>query len=141
MEKTFKSRHNREGMLLQLRTRYLHVGRCDNRFPGTARFFPTEVVYAFDHPVHRKVEMHMKYADMLHPRTSDGARRDSLSFRFRIGSRLEYFSRDYDPDNPAHSLRLELHSDTDMRRFLQLVYPVIRTAARDQDSKKPSLHA
>merc|ERR1711924_211492 len=40
-------------LLLTLRTRSLRVGRCTDHFPGVARFYPTLLVYAFDHPVHR----------------------------------------------------------------------------------------
>ena len=68
MKKTFKSRFDREGLLLEVPTRYLHVGRCESQFGGIARFFGHEVVYAFEHPHHRHVEMHMRYADMLQPR-------------------------------------------------------------------------
>lgn len=129
MKKTFRSRFDREGTLLQVRarkrhpttlrsrrpcgdgrlphvrtrergrgsnmpcctwqvtTRYLMVGRCDSRFAGVARFLHDEVahsltyrvapncirtrspgwqvVYAFDHPQHRHVEMHMRCVGMV----------------------------------------------------------------------------
>ena len=132
MQGTFKSRFDRSDVLLQLTTKYLLVGRCDNRFAGVARFSAQEVVYAFEHPHHRQVEMHMRYADMIDVRTVNqlGSRVSAPELRFRIGSPLAYFSREYDPTNMAHELRIGFASEADFRQMVELVLPQIRTLAR-----------
>ena len=75
MRRTFKTRIDPAEILLKVSTRYLLVGKCDNRFAGLAKFLPTKVVYAFEHPTHRQVEMHMAYKDMIGVRTQDGSLR------------------------------------------------------------------
>ena len=86
MRRTFKTRIDPAEILLKVSTRYLLVGKCDNRFAGLAKFLPTKVVYAFEHPTHRQVEMHMAYKDMIgvrtQPATAPGA---AGELRFRIG--------------------------------------------------------
>lgn len=136
MQNTFKSSHAPGSQLLQLRTRCLKVGRCGNEFAGVARFYPTEVVYTFDHPIHRKVEMHMRYGDMIEPRlmrtragssSGSGGGRGERRFSFRINKRLEYFSREYDPADPEHQLHLHFQSDADASQFEQRALPHILT--------------
>jgi len=122
MNATFKSRRDRSGMLLILTTRALQVGTCEHRFAGTARFFEAHVVYAFDHPRHRQVEMHMRYEDMASP----AARVGGKTFAFRINWKLEYFDREYDFTDPAHALTMEFLSDDDARKFRQLVLPLVQ---------------
>jgi len=129
MKQTFSSRRSNEGLLLTLRTRYLHVGRCGDRFHGTARFFATELHYAFDHPRHRRVEMLMKYADMLEPRKIAAGDAGGPAFSFRIGRKLEYFDREYDPQNPEHRLLLRFNTEADLKRFSDLVYHKVRGVA------------
>lgn len=137
MKATFKSHFDKSEVLLQLSTRYLLVGRCDSRFVGTAKFLPTKVIYSFEHPIHRQVEMHMAYKDMLgvamQPAsapavgrgTSAGARGRLLEFRFRIGSQLAYFTREYDPTNAAHDLRIGFLSNADGAAFREKVLPAV----------------
>ena len=136
MKKTFKSRFDREGLLLEVPTRYLHVGRCESQFGGIARFFSHEVVYAFEHPHHRHVEMHMRYADMAQPSTAPmgrgvgrGRGRGAPEFRFRIVNELAYFTREYDPTNPAHRLAIGFTTSADLRRVEAEVYPCVVAAA------------
>ena len=132
MKKTFKSRFDREGLLLEVPTRYLHVGRCESQFGGIARFFGHEVVYAFEHPHHRHVEMHMRYADMAQPSTAPmgrgvgrGRGRGAPEFRFRIVNELAYFTREYDPANEAHDLRIGFLSAEDATAFREQVLPTV----------------
>lgn len=131
MNSTFKSRRDRSGMLLTLTTRSLRVGTCAHRFAGTARFFETHVVYAFDHPRHRQVEMQMWYRDMASPAAAGGT-----TFSFRILRRLEYFDREYDFTDPGHELRLEFLSEEDGRAFRQRVLPhVLGMAASGKERR------
>ena len=140
MRKTINSRFDRTEVVLQLNTRYLLVGKCDSRFAGIAHFLPTKVVYAFEHPLHRHVEMHMAYADMLGVRlqppsvgAAGGARVAAgvtiasgaapLELRFRIGAPLNYFSREYDCNDQAHDLRIGFANAADLDRFKQLALP------------------
>ena len=44
------------------------------------------------------------------------------AFSFRIGRRLEYFDREYDPADPSHRLLLRLNSGADLERFAQRVF-------------------
>lgn len=133
MQSTFKSRFDRSEMLLQLSTRYLLVGRCDSPFAGTARFLPTEVVYAFHHPQHRAVEMHMRYRDMVRVRVSTDNERVLASrgassvaeLRFRINAPLAYFAREYDPLDSTHELRIGFGADADLLQFNERVLPHI----------------
>lgn len=129
MQSTFSSRRPTEGLLLTLRTKYLHVGRCGDRFHGTARFFATELHYAFDHPRHRRVEMQMKYVDMLEARKVTAGETGGPAFSFRIGRKLEYFDREYDPANPDHRLLLRFNTEADLKRFADKVFPTIRVVA------------
>lgn len=132
MNATFKSRFDRTDLLLEVPTRYLLVGTCDSMLAGMARFHREEVVYSFNHPLHRQVEMHMKYADMAAVRIDlCGLKRSSShppapELRFRILNQLVYFSREYDADNEAHELKIGLCSESDMRRLQDLVMPHIR---------------
>eukprot|EP00967_Tisochrysis_lutea_P108890 scaffold168919_cov34-Tisochrysis_lutea.AAC.2 len=112
-------------MLLTLTTRSLQVGTCQHRFAGTARFFKAHVVYAFDHPRHRQVEMHMKYEDMTSPAAEAGGK----SFTFRILRKLEYFEREYDFTNPMHALKLEFLTDDDAQKFRRTVLPYVKELA------------
>ncbi len=91
MNSTFKSRHDRSGLLLSLTTRSLTVGSCGDRYAGTARFFDEKLVYAFEHPRHGKIEMHMSYADMSSISSSAGAR--ASEFVFRIDRQVVYVLR------------------------------------------------
>jgi hypothetical protein len=125
MNSTFKSRRDRSDMLLTLTTRSLRVGTCAHRFAGTARFFDTHVVYAFDHPRHRQVEMQMWYRDMASPAAPTGG----TTFSFRVLRRLEYFDREYDFTDPAHELRLEFLNDEDGRTFRQRVLAHVQRVA------------
>lgn len=147
MRKAFVSRFDRSDVLLQLSTRYLLVGRCDSRFAGVAHFLPSKVIYVFEHPQHRHVEMHMAYADM------DGVRMQAATLRrggaaygatcraggggnvgssggsggselrFRINGPLAYFARDYDPSDATHDLRIGFESESDLERFRTVVWP------------------
>lgn len=130
MRKTFKSRFDRSGLLLELSTRYLLVGTCDSRFSGTARFDGDEVVYAFEHPTHRHVEMHMRYADMAGVRASPAAAGRGPELRFRIVNQLSYFTREYDPANEAHDLRIGFAAEADLDRFREDVLPHVLRLAR-----------
>ena len=118
MRKTFKSRVAQSDLLLRLSTRYLLVGRCDSRFAGVAKFLPTKVVYAFEHPTHRHVEMHMAYKDMrgvrVQPATVPAAEGE---LRFRIDGPLAYFTREYDPTDETHDLRIGFERGADVARF------------------------
>ena len=111
-------------LLLQVPTRYLLVGTCDSRFAGVAKFLPTKIVYAFEHPEHRKVEMHMAYEHMrgVLPRLGGGGGAPG-ELRFRIVNPLAYFSREYDHTNEAHDLRIGFESVADFRRFEAKVLP------------------
>lgn len=131
MNSTFKSRRDRSGMLLSLTTRSLRVGTCAHRFAGTARFFDTHVVYAFDHPRHRQVEMQMWYRDMASPAAAGGG----TTFSFRILRRLEYFDREYDFTDPAHELRLEFLTEGDARAFRQRVLPHVQGLATGSNER------
>lgn len=133
MKATFKSRIDKSEQLLQLSTRYLLVGTCGSRFAGTAKFLPQMVVYSFEHPIHRQVEMHMHYKDMVGVRlqaasapaagrgNSAGAGR-LLELRFRIEHPLSYFTREYDPANAAHDLRIGFLSQADAAAFREAVW-------------------
>ena len=154
MKSTFKSRVDKSDVLLQLSTRYLLVGRCDSRFSGTAKFTPSKVIYAFEHPTHRQGEMHMAYCDMIGVRTqpstappmgrgcsrtaassaggAGGATSEqrpqtakSTELRFRIGAPLSYFTREYDPNDPAHDLRIGFLTEADAHAFRQNVLPEV----------------
>lgn len=132
-------RIDRAQLLLQLSTRYLLVGRCDNRCAGVARFLPTKVVYSFEHPHHRQVEMHMAYADMLGVRTQPctaasltanaSGKAAAGELRFRIGRPLAYFTREYDPGDDSHDLRIGFATPDDVARFRQLVLPCLLGSA------------
>jgi hypothetical protein len=148
-----QTRFDRSEVVLKLSTRYLLVGTCDSRFAGLAHFLPTKVVYAFEHPQHRHVEMHMRYEDMLGVRlqpastggangsgassgrattagvTIGGGSAAQLEFRFRIGAPLAYFSREYDHNNTTHDLRIGFLSAADLRQFEQLVLPHVHALA------------
>ena len=157
MRKTITSRFDRSEVLLRLNTRYLLVGTCDSRFVGVAHFLPSKVVYAFEHPLHRQVEMHMAYADMLgvrlQPPSSGGARAAAagnaiggtsgggssnraadLELRFRIGRELSYFTREYDCTNAAHELRIGFSSAGDLDQFRKLVLPNVLMLAQAETS-------
>ncbi|KAL1510561.1 hypothetical protein AB1Y20_006862 [Prymnesium parvum] len=128
---TFKSRYDRGDLLLEVRTKYLLVGTCDSRFAGVARFHHDEVVYRFEHPIHRQVEMHMRYADMLAVRTAwsgmNGSRTPELCFRIR--NQLGYFSREYDSSNAAHELKIGFCREADMLQLQELAMPRIHALA------------
>lgn len=131
MRRTFKTRIDPAEILLKVSTRYLLVGKCDNRFAGLAKFLPTKVVYAFEHPTHRQVEMHMAYKDMIgvrtQPATAPGA---AGELRFRIGSPLSYFTREYDHTNPSHDLRIGFETAADFASFCGKVLDAIQGHAR-----------
>ena len=135
LQTTFKSRHDRSDLLLELSTSYLLVGLCDSRFAGKAHFHGQKVVYSFEHPVHRQVVMHMRYADMLNVRTAErgggsaAARPSAPELRFRIRNQLAYFTREYDATNPAHELRIGFRSEADLHKLTELVLPTIRELA------------
>ena len=137
--RSIQTRFDRAEVVLQLSTRYLLVGKCDSRFAGIAHFLPTKVVYAFEHPIHRNVEMHMAYADMagvrLQPASSKGSGAQ-LEFRFRISNALAYFTRDYDHHNEAHDLRIGFGSAADLRQFEQLALPHIQGLADGAAAEK-----
>ena len=137
MKATFKSRVDKSEVLLQLNTRYLLVGRCGSRCAGVAKFLHNKVIYSFEHPLHRQVEMHMAYEHMLgvamQPATAPAAGRGAsagagrlLEFRFRIGSQLAYFTREYDPTNESHDLRIGFLNAADGEAFRQQVLPTIQ---------------
>lgn len=135
LRKTFAPRVDRTQLLLQLATRYLLVGTCDSQFgSGVAKFLPEKVIYSFEHPLHRHVEMHMSYEHMLNARAhrsgGSGGSGGSREFRFRIGRQLEYFTREYDPQNEAHELRIGFATDADFARFRQTVLPHVEALAR-----------
>ncbi len=119
MRKTFKSRFDRSDVVLQVPTRYLQVGTCGNRFSGVARFEPSEVIYCFDHPQHRQVEMHMRYKDM------EGVSADGPELRFRVVNVLSYFTPEYDPSNSAHDLRIGFEKESDLYAFREKVLPLM----------------
>jgi hypothetical protein len=134
MRKTFAPRVDRSQLLLQVTTRYLLVGTCGSRFAGVAKFMPDKVIYAFEHPTERKVEMHMSYSDMLGVRMlsapSTGTRIACAGeLRFRIGKPLAYFSRDYDPNNETHDLRIGFESEADLSQLRLRVLPHVRALA------------
>ena len=131
MRRTFAPRYDRSELILQLSTRYLLVGTCDSRFAGVARFLPTKVIYAFEHPQHRQVEMHMAYKDMLSVRTHEAGpnSRYGGELRFRIARPLAYFSREYDPENAAHDLRIGFETRADHAKFCETVLPKITDMA------------
>ena len=143
MRATFKSRFDKSEQLLQLSTRYLLVGSCGSRCAGCAKFLPTKVIYAFEHPTHRQVEMHMAYKDMagvrLQPATAPAAGRGGsagagrlLELRFRIDHQLSYFTREYDPANEAHDLRIGFLSEADAGAFRERVLEhVLKSCRRD----------
>lgn len=87
------------------------------------------MTYAFEHPHHRHVEMHMRYADMLNPRLVSGAGA-APELQFRIGRPLEYFAREYDHANPRHHLALGFASRPDAQRFTELVLPLLLARAK-----------
>jgi hypothetical protein len=144
MRKSFSSRVDQKELLLQLSTRYLLVGKCDSRFAGVAKFLPTKVVYAFEHPHHRSVEMHMSYKDMLSVCTHDrpkpssaqggrgggGGAPASGELRFRIAKQLAYFAREYDPADASHDLRIGFESERDFAQFREVVLPHLQRLAR-----------
>ena len=130
-------------LLLQLNTRYLLVGTCDSQCSGLAKFLPEKVIYAFEHPTHRQVEMHMAYKDMVGvrmqpasaPPLSRGGRRSGgggaqLELRFRIGGPLSYFTREYDPANPSHDLRIGFLQEEDAVSFRERVLPSVLERCR-----------
>lgn len=129
LKSTFKSRYDAADVLLQTSTRYLHVGRCDSRFSGVAKFLPSKVIYSFEHPTHRQVEMHMAYKDMtgvrMQPAAAPAGARSPLELRFRIGKQLSYFTREYDPANEAHDLRIGFLSEADAAQVRQSVLPTV----------------
>lgn len=134
---SMSSRADRSELLLQLPTRYLLVGTCDCRFAGVAKFLPTKVIYAFEHPVHRHVEMHMAYDHMVgvRPRPAGGASRSGGvapggELRFRIAAPLAYFSKDYDHANDAHELRIGFETVADFKRFEKAALPQIASLAK-----------
>lgn len=151
-----QTRFDRSEVILKLSTRYLLVGKCDSRFAGIAHFLPTKVVYAFEHPIHRHVEMHMRYQDMLGVRlqgvSSGGSNCGGVGggrattagvtigaggggpaqneLRFRIGSPLTpYFTREYDHTNEAHDLRIGFASAGDLQQFEKLVLARVHALA------------
>lgn len=119
-------RYRTEGLLLSLSTKALEVGRATNRCAGTARFFPDELHYYFDHPRHRRVQMVMRYVDMIEPTVCAAA-----SFEFRLDTVLEYFP-EYDRDEPAHRLRLCFRAGADATLFSERAFPTIRAHAKSQ---------
>lgn len=129
MQSTFKSRFDRSGLLLQVQSKHLHVGRCDSQFAGTARFMGEELVYKFEHPHHRQVEMHMKYADMHHPRLQTSPA-GVPELRFRINRELVYFAREYEHANPAHQLALGFVTKADASKFSEGVLPQLLARAK-----------
>ena len=129
MQSTFKSRFDRSGLLLQLPSRHLHVGKCDSPFAGTAKFYAEEVVYCFEHPHHRTVTMHMRYADMLRPRLTTSPA-GVAELRFRIGRELVYFTREYDHTNPDHDLKLGFVTKADAKKFSDGVLPQLLARAK-----------
>ena len=130
MRKTFAPRVDRSQLLLEpMATRYLLVGTCETRFAGIAKFLPDKVIYAFEHPTHRHVEMHMAYADMLNARTSN-AKGGGGEFCFRIGRELEYFVREYNPEDAGHALRIGFASEVDYDRFRERVLPHVQGLAK-----------
>ena len=150
MRKTFGSRFDRSEVLLQLSTRYLLVGKCDSRFAGVARFLPTKVIYSFEHPQHRHVEMHMSYADMVGVRTqpatlhrrsgvaaggtaSSGSGAGAGELRFRINGPLAYFARDYDPADAGHDLRIGFESEADVERFKKIAWAHVSALAKAEE--------
>ena len=50
--------------------------------------------------------------------------------RFRIVNELAYFTREYDPANEAHDLRIGFASDADLARFRNEVLPGVLRQAR-----------
>ena len=52
--------------------------------------------------------------------------RGAPEFRFRIVNELAYFTREYDPTNPAHRLAIGFTTSADLRRFEAEVYPMSR---------------
>ena len=70
--------------------------------------------------------MHMRYADMIGVRACLPAR-SVPELRFRIGRSLEYFSREYDPTDEGHELRLGFASVADAQLLIERVLPHIRT--------------
>ena len=141
MKATFKSRVDKADLLLQLNTRYLFVGTCDSHCSGLAKFLPDKVIYAFEHPTHRVVEMHMAYKDMVGvrmqpasaPPFSRSGRRSGggqLELRFRIGGPLSYFTREYDPANPSHDLRIGFLQEEDAVSFRERVLPSVLERCR-----------
>ena len=116
-------------LLLQLPAKHLHVGRCDSQFAGNAKFFADVLVYSFEHPQHRQVEMQMRYADMLRPRVATSPS-GVVELRFRIGRELVYFAREYDHTDPAHHLALGFATRADAKRFGELVQPQLMAKAK-----------
>lgn len=141
MRTTFKSRHDRSDVLLTLSTKYLLVGTCEQRFSGTARFYQHEVVYSFDHPVHRQVEMHMKYIDMDSIRVQNNSSTVSTVGRnpelcFKIRNQLSYFVREYDPSDTSHELILGFRSASDLQELETRVLPHICVASTSGSATK-----
>ena len=58
-----------------------------------------------------------------------GRGRGAPEFRFRIVNELAYFTREYDPTNPAHRLAIGFTTSADLRRFEAEVYPCVVAAA------------
>ena len=124
MRSTFARRFDPSELLLQLPTRHLLVGKCKSQHAGTAKFLTHKVIYAFEHPVHRHVEMHMAYSDMVNVRVLlQGATGGQLCFR--IASALAYFTREYDHTNQSHELRIGFLSDADFQRFLAIAPRIV----------------
>ena len=141
MKASFKSRVDQSDVLLQLSTRYLLVGTCGSRCAGVAKFLPHKVLYSFEHPTHRQVEMHMSYKDMIgvrmQPATAPVAGRGSsakggrlFELRFRIGKQLAYFTREYDAANEQHDLRIGFLSEADATAFREQVLPSVLQTCR-----------
>ena len=136
MKATFNARFDKSEQQLFLWTRYLLVGKCGSRLAGRAKFLSAKVIYSFEHPIHRQVEMHMAYKDMvgvrLQPSTAPAVGRGGsaghgrlLELRFRIDHQLSYFTRDYDPADATHDLRVGFLSVADATAFRERVYPSV----------------
>lgn len=123
-------RYRTEDLILSLPTKALEVGRATNRCAGTARFFPDELHYYFDHPRHRRVQMVMRYVDMIEPTIHAATR-----FEFRLDTVLEYFP-EYDRDEPAHRLRLCFRARADASLFSERALPTIRACAKSQSAPR-----
>eukprot|EP00743_Colponemidia_sp_Colp-15_P006265 GILK01006741.1.p1 GENE.GILK01006741.1~~GILK01006741.1.p1 ORF type:complete len:254 (+),score=25.07 GILK01006741.1:61-822(+) len=111
--------------ILELPCRDFVVGKTRSNFPCTVKFFSDRVVYVFQHPTQKRIDMEMYYRDMEDVKCSDKLR----TWRFRIGRDLEFFASDYDWRNSLHCLSLRFDSSCSLLEIRSKICPLIRSCS------------